>query len=62
MFVQEPVFSLLEGVLSRSDSKVADLVFLAWKEGAIFDTSEQYGQHFLWQSAWEKLAWIPWST
>jgi len=39
---RNPWFSLLEGVLSRSDSKVADLVLLAWKEGAIFDTSEQY--------------------
>ena len=56
---RNPWFSLLEGVLSRSDSKVADLVLLAWKEGAIFDTSEQYGQHFLWQSAWEKLGMDP---
>jgi len=56
---RNPWFSLLEGVLSRSDSKVANLVLQAWKEGAIFDTSEQYGQHFLWQSAWEKLGLDP---
>jgi len=56
---RNPYFSLLEGVLSRSDLKVANLVLQAWKEGAIFDTSEQYGQHFLWQSAWEKLGLDP---
>jgi len=59
---RNPWFSLLEGVLSRSDSKVADLVLLAWKKEPYsillsstvnISFGSQHGK------SW---AWIPWST
>ncbi|WP_018962476.1 radical SAM protein [Coprothermobacter platensis] len=52
---RDPWFSLLEGVLSRSDEKVSQVVLEAWKRGAIFDTSENDQKRAIWEDAWQSL-------
>ena len=46
----DPRMSLLEGVMSRGDRHVADLIERAWRLGAGFDG---WGEHLKWE-AWER--------
>ncbi len=51
----EPAVSFLEGVFSRGDRRLADLVELAYKKGCVFDSWMDFFRIDLWREAMEEL-------
>ncbi len=49
----DPRESLLEGVLSRGDRRVADVVVDAWRRGAKFDAWSEYYDDRIWSQAFQ---------
>jgi radical SAM family uncharacterized protein len=50
----DPLVSRLEAALSRGDRRIGQVIFRAWKLGAVFDS---WGEHFnfaIWQRAFEE--------
>ena len=50
----DPQESILEGVLSRGDRRVADAVELAWRSGARFDAWSEHYDDAVWRAAFEQ--------
>ena len=50
----EPELTFLEGVLSRGDRKLCDVIETAWNNGARFDSWTEYFNLNLWLEAFEK--------
>lgn len=49
-----PEMSYLEGILSRGDRRVGQLLYLAWSEGARFDEWAEHFDFSKWQTAFTK--------
>ena len=47
--------TVLEGILARGDRKVADVLELAYRKGALFDAWSEYFRYDLWMEAFEEL-------
>ena len=47
--------TVLEGILARGDRKVADVLELAYKKGALFDAWSEYFRYDLWMESFEEL-------
>ena len=50
----DPVYSRLEGVISRGDRRIANVIFEAWKHGAKFDSWREYFSAEIWDKAFKK--------
>ena len=51
---RDPRYSEIEGVLSRGDRSIAKAIYLAWKDGARFDSWGDYFRHDRWLKAFEE--------
>ncbi|MCX7026928.1 MAG: TIGR03960 family B12-binding radical SAM protein [Spirochaetes bacterium] len=49
-----PYTSVLEGILSRGDERVGDIIFGAWRKGARFDAWDEYFNKEAWKDAIEE--------
>lgn len=47
--------TVLEGILARGDRKVADVLELVYRKGALFDAWSEYFRYDLWMEAFEEL-------
>ena len=47
--------TVLEGILARGDRKVADVLELAYRKGALFDAWSEYFRYDLWMESFEEL-------
>ena len=54
---QAPVLSVLEGLLSRGDERVGELVLKAFQKGARFDAWEDRFQRAAWEEAMNEASW-----
>jgi len=50
---REPKYSEIEGVLSRGDRKIARSIYLAWEDGARFDSWGDYFRYERWMKAFK---------
>ena len=50
----EPDVTVLEGVFARGDRKVAEVIYQAYKDGAIFDAWSEFFDKQRWMNAFEK--------
>lgn len=46
--------SVLEGILARGDRKVADVIYMAYKKGCIYDAWGEYYKHDVWMECFEE--------
>lgn len=46
--------SVLEGILARGDRKVADVIYMAYKKGCIYDAWGEYYRHDIWMECFER--------
>lgn len=53
--VTEPQISLLEAVISRGDRKTGELIWRAWRSGAVFDAWDDRFKPELWHSSAEAM-------
>jgi radical SAM family uncharacterized protein/radical SAM-linked protein len=51
---RDPKYSEVEGVLSRGDRRVGQAIYLAWKDGARFDSWGDYFRYDRWMESFEK--------
>ena len=51
---RDPLYSEIEGVISRGDRKVAMAIYSAWEEGARFDSWGDYFRYERWMKAFKK--------
>jgi len=54
---QAPFLALLEGMISRGDERVGELVWRAFRQGARFDSWEDLVQRDLWQQVLGEAGW-----
>ncbi len=54
-----PFASILEGVISRGDDRVGDIILQAYKAGARLDAWEEYLNRDMWRSILESQPWDP---
>jgi len=54
---QAPVLSVLEGLLSRGDERVGEVILKAFQKGARFDAWEDRFQRAAWDEAMEEASW-----
>ncbi len=52
-----PFISLLEGVISRGDERVGDLILSAFRKGARLDAWEEHISYDVWREVMEKSSW-----
>lgn len=52
---RDPVYSQLEGVLSRGDRKISHLIYDAWKNGAKFDAWREFFNNEIWNDSFSRL-------
>lgn len=45
--------SVLEGILARGDRKVADVIYMAYKRGCIYDAWGEYYKHDVWMECFD---------
>lgn len=45
--------SVLEGILARGDRKVADVIYMAYKKGCIYDAWGEYYKHDIWMECFD---------
>lgn len=45
--------SLLEGILARGDRRIADVIYLAYKKGCIYDAWGEYYRHDVWMECFD---------
>lgn len=45
--------SVLEGIFARGDRKIADVIYMAYKKGCIFDAWGEYYKHDIWMECFE---------
>ncbi len=51
---RDPDVSLLECILGRADRRLAEIIYLAWKQGARFDGWSEHFKMDIWQEAAQK--------
>ncbi|MDD5764733.1 MAG: TIGR03960 family B12-binding radical SAM protein, partial [Candidatus Marinimicrobia bacterium] len=51
VMARDPRFSQLEGVITRGDRRVADIIYQAWKNGAKLDSWKEHFSAEIWESA-----------
>ncbi len=54
VMARDPICSQLEGVISRGDRRIANVIFEAWKHGAKFDSWQKYFSAGIWEAAFKK--------
>jgi len=55
IMTRNPYYSLLEGVISRGDRRIADIIYEAWKQGARFDSWKECFSWEKWETAFTKV-------
>jgi len=54
VMARDPICSQIEGVISRGDRRIANVIFEAWKHGAKFDSWHKYFSAEVWDTAFKK--------
>lgn len=54
---QSPYVSFVEGIISRGDERVSDLIRSAWEKGARLDAWDEYFSRDLWRETIEEADW-----
>jgi len=55
IMTRNPYYSLLEGVISRGDRRIADIIYEAWKQGARFDSWKECFSWEKWETAFTRV-------
>ncbi len=56
---QDPLVSLLEGVLSRGDRRLGRVIYSAWQQGCKFDAWSEHYSYEKWQNAFNECGLAP---
>lgn len=59
IMVRDPFYSLLEGAISRGDSRMAQVIYCAWKKGAKFDSWRELFNPSVWVEAFREQGLAP---
>ncbi|MDI3473164.1 MAG: hypothetical protein PWQ48_1445 [Thermotogaceae bacterium] len=55
IYLHDPFKSLIEGIISRGDERISELILMAYKKGAVFDDWDENFNFKLWNEAIQEL-------